>query len=175
MDKYKEYSKLGLPLFDGTNYAFLSIRMKLFLQSQRLDVWMVVENGYTILDTTPIVGTTERRLMECNAKSMYAIQGGLIGSKFVKVMHCTSVKEIWEKIKIVYQGDGKVKGDKIQTYRRQFEHLTMKEDEDIATYFLRVDEIVNTMMGLGEKVENKTLENVLRYLPMRFESKVLAL
>ena len=30
----------------------------------------------------------------------------------------------------------------------------MKEEEDIATYFLWVDEIVNTMRGLGEKVEN---------------------
>ena len=80
MDKYGDYSKLGLPLFDGINYALWSIRMKLFLQSQGLDVWMAVENGYTIPDTTPVVGTTKRRLMECNAKVVYAIQGGLIGS-----------------------------------------------------------------------------------------------
>ena len=72
-------------------------------------------------------------------------------------MHCTLEKEIWDKIKNVYEWYGKVKGDKIQTYRRKFEHLTMKEDEDIAAYFLRVDEIVNTMRGLGEKVENTAL------------------
>jgi hypothetical protein len=29
----------------------------------------------------------------------------------------------------------------------------MKEDEDIATYFLRVDEIVNAIIGLGEEIE----------------------
>ena len=80
MDKYGDYSKQRFPLFDETNYAFWSIRMKLFLQSQGLDVWMDVENGYTVPDTTPVAGTTERRLMECNAKAMYAIQGGLIGS-----------------------------------------------------------------------------------------------
>ena len=176
MDKYREYSKLGLPLFDGTKYAFWKIRMKLFLQSQGLDVLMVVENGYTVLDTTIVVGTIERRLMECNAKAMYVIQGGLIGSKFVKVMHCTSTKEIWDNLKNVYEGDGKVKGAKLQTYRRQFEHLAMKEDEDIATYFLRVDEIVNTMRGLWERVENTTLvQKILRSLPMRFDSKVLSL
>ena len=84
---------------------------------------------------------------------MYVIQGGLIGSGFVKVMHCTSVKEIWDKLNNVYEGDGKVKGVKLQTYIRQFEHLTMKEDEDIASYFLRVDEIVNTMRGLGERLK----------------------
>ena len=111
--------------------------------------------------------------MESNEKSIYAIQGGLIGSEFVKVMHYTLAKEIWDKLKNVYEGDGKVKVVKLQTYRRLFEHLTIKEDEDIATYFLRVDEIVNTMRGLGEKVENTTLvQNILRSLPMRFDSKV---
>ena len=69
-------------------------------------------------------------------------------------MHFTSAKEIWDNLKNVYEGDGKVKGAKLQTYIRQFEHLMMKEDEDIVAYFLRVDEIVNTMRGLGEKVRN---------------------
>ena len=123
--------------------------------------------------TTPVASATERRLIESNAKAMYVLLSGLIGSEFVKVMHCTSAKEIWDKLKNVYGGDGKVKGAKLQTYRRKFEHLMMKEDEDIAAYFLRVDEIVNTMRGLGEKVENTTLvQNILRSLPMRFGSKV---
>ena len=65
---------------------------------------MVVENGYIVPDTTPVEGTTERRLMKCNAKAMYAIQGGLIGLKSVKVMRCTSPKGIWDKIKNVYEG-----------------------------------------------------------------------
>ena len=73
--------------------------------------------------------------------------------------------EFWDKPKNVYEGDNKVKGDKLQTYKRQFEHL-MKEDEDILAYFLRVDEIVNTMRGLGEKVENTTLvQKILKSLP----------
>jgi hypothetical protein len=101
MDKYGGCSKLGLPLFDGTNYAFWSIRMKFFLQSQGLDVWMVIENRYNVPYTTSVAGTVERRLVECNAKSMYVIQGGLIGLEFVKVIHCTSVKEIWDKLKNV--------------------------------------------------------------------------
>ena len=79
---------------------------------------MDVENGYTVPDTTPIASSTERRLMECNEKAMYAIQGSLIGSEFVKVMHCTSTKEIWDKPKNVYEGDDKVKEAKLQTYKR---------------------------------------------------------
>ena len=69
-------------------------------------------------------------------------------------MHCTSAKETWDKIKNVYEGDRKVKGSKIQTCRRKFEHLMMKEEEGIYAYFLRVYEIVNTMRGLREHVKN---------------------
>ena len=71
---------------------------------------MAIENGCTVPDSTPIVGTTKSRLMECNAKAMYAIQGDLIRSEFVKVMHCTSAKEIWDKMKNVYEGMEKSKG-----------------------------------------------------------------
>ena len=137
---------------------------------------MVVENWYTVPDTTLVEDTPERRLLECNAKAMYSIQGHLIGSKFVKVMHCTLAKEIQDKLKNVYEGYGKVKGAKIKTYIREFEYFTMKEDEDITTYFLQVDEIVNTMRGLGEKVESLALvQKILKSLPMRFDSKVPAL
>ena len=91
-------------------------------------------------------------------------------------MHCISTKEILDNLKNVYEGDDKVKGAKIQTYIRQFEHLIMKEHEDIANYFLRVDEIVNTMRSLGEKVEGSTIvQNILRSLPMIFDSKVSSL
>ena len=45
----------------------------------------------------------------------------------------------------------------------------MEESKDIATYFLRFDEVVNTMRGLGENVKNVNVgKKVLRSLPVRF-------
>ncbi|KAH9328904.1 hypothetical protein KI387_001012, partial [Taxus chinensis] len=75
-------------------------------------------------------------------------------SEFIKVMHCESTKEIWDKLKNIYEGDDKVKKTKLQTHRRQFKSLKMKDEEKIAAYLLCVDEIVNTVRGLGEKVED---------------------
>lgn len=33
------------PCFDGENYDFWKIRMKIFIQSQDLDIWDAIENG----------------------------------------------------------------------------------------------------------------------------------
>jgi hypothetical protein len=52
----------------------------------------------------------------------------------------------------------------------------MKEDENIASCFLRVDETVNAITGLGEEInESVIVQKVLRSLPMRFNPKILAL
>jgi hypothetical protein len=52
----------------------------------------------------------------------------------------------------------------------------MKEDENIATYFLRVNEIVNSILGLGKEIkESVIVQKVLSSLPMRFDRKILAL
>ena len=49
----------------------------------------------------------------------------------------------------------------------------MEEEENIATYFLRIDEIVNIIKGLGEKVDEQVIvQKILRSLPMRFDSKI---
>jgi uncharacterized lipoprotein YehR (DUF1307 family) len=56
-----------------------------------------------------------------------------------------------------YEGDEKVKLAKIQAHRMKFESLRMIEDENIACFFLIVDEIVNTMKGLGEKIEESIM------------------
>jgi hypothetical protein len=37
----------------------------------------------------------------------------------------------------------------------------MKEDENIAAYFLRVDEMVNAILGLGEEIKESII--VQRY------------
>ena len=97
-------------------------------------------------------------------------------SIFVKVMHFKTAKDIWDKIKNIYKGDTKVKGDKLQTLIANFGKLKMKEDENIVAYFIRVDEIMNTIRGLEEEVdESVVIQKVLISLPMRFDSKISSL
>jgi uncharacterized lipoprotein YehR (DUF1307 family) len=78
-------------------------------------------------------------------------------------MHCKSEKEIWEKLKVIYEGDNKFKEAKVQTYRTQFENLKMKEEENIDKYLQRVDEIINSIRALREELKYKPIfQNILR-------------
>jgi hypothetical protein len=66
--------------------------------------------------------------------------------------------------------------DKLQTHRGQFESLKMKDEENIAEYFQRVDEIVNSIRALGEEIKNNIIvQKVLISLPMRYDVKVSTL
>ena len=49
----------------------------------------------------------------------------------------------------------------------------MKDEEDFSTFFLRVDEIVNSITGLRATIkDNSTVKNIMRTLPTRFNPKV---
>jgi len=52
----------------------------------------------------------------------------------------------------------------------------MHSDESIASYFLRIDKVLNCMKNLGEEIKEVTLvEKILRSLSAKFESKLSAI
>jgi hypothetical protein len=174
MESTKSY-KNGITQFDGQKYAFWSIRIKAYIQAQEFQVWQSIVDGY-IAPTVPPTNDKAVKLGENNSKAINALLNGLSDTVFTKVAHCKSAKDILDKLRNIYEGDSKVKTTKLQTFRGQFKQLKMKEDEDITTYFLRVDETVNAIIGLGEEIEESVIiQNVLRSLPMRFNPKISAL
>jgi hypothetical protein len=174
MSSHEGNSTNKAPLFNGTNFAFWKVRMRTYIMALGADVWDVVDIGYV----KPVVLANKDDKLEFsfNAKAMNAILSGLAEAKFVKVMHLGTAKEMWDKLISSYEGNEKVKDTKLQTYRIQFEQLKMKEDETVGKYFLRVEEMVNAMKALGEKIEEPSLvQKILRSLPDRFNPKVSAI
>jgi hypothetical protein len=134
MESYNLY-KNGIPQLDGQKYAFWSIRMKTYIQAQGFEIWQSIVDGCT----TPEVPPTNDKVVKLgrnNFKATNALLNGLSETVFTKVAHCKSAKEIWDKLRNIYEGDSKVKATNLQTSRGQFEQLKMKEDENIAAYFL---------------------------------------
>jgi hypothetical protein len=101
MDKQEGMSSNKAPLFKGNDYAFWSVRMKNYLIALGCDVWKVVESGYTTPSTQPN-DIVVKKLYNDNSREINAIVGGLTNPIFVKVMHCKSTKEIWDKLKVIY-------------------------------------------------------------------------
>jgi len=145
--------------------------MKTYTQSLGADVWDVVEEEY---QKCPIVIMKYQKVeFTCNAKAMNSLLVGLPKSELVKVMDCTFAKSIRDKMSSFYEGESMVNKVKLQGFRMQFESLKMHDDEDIIKNFLRVDEVVNTIRGLDEKLDEYiVVKKVLRYLLERFNPKV---
>jgi hypothetical protein len=52
----------------------------------------------------------------------------------------------------------------------------MNEDENLIAYFLKFDELVNNIKGLGDEVNKQVvIKKVPRSLPMIFDSNISAL
>jgi hypothetical protein len=162
------------PLFDGTNFALWKVRMRTYLMDLGADVWDVVETGY--IKPVVLASKDDNFEFSFNSKGMNAILNGLAEAEFVKVMHLQTSKEMWDKLIRNYEGNEKVKDAKLQTFRLKFEQLKMNEDETVIKYFLRVEELVNAMKGLGEKFEESILvQKILRYLLDKFNPEVSAI
>jgi hypothetical protein len=127
--------KNGIPQFDGHKYAFWSIRKNTYIHAQGFQVWQSIVDGYTA-PIVPLTNDKAMKLGENNSKAKNVLLNSLSDTIFTKVAYCKSAKEIWDKLRNIYEGDTKVKAANLQTYRGQFEQLKMKEDENIADYFL---------------------------------------
>ena len=91
-----------------------------------LEVWLFEEKMY-IYRKYPPTDLKGIKQFGYNAKVVNANLVGLNRTFFSKVMHCKTMKEIWDKLKTIYEGYTKVKRAKIQTFKAQFEILKMKK------------------------------------------------
>eukprot|EP00253_Pinus_taeda_P004899 PITA_04899 len=142
MSNYEREASIRPSIFEGTNFVYWKVRVTAYLQSLGTEVWDIIETGYTFPSATP-TDPTEKKKYETNAKAVNTLLGCLSQPEFVKVMQYKSAKEIWDKTVLSYEGDGQVKRAILQTLRIQYENLKMYNDESVANYFFRVDEIVN--------------------------------
>ena len=129
--------------------------MRTHSMSLGVDILDVVETRY--VKTIVLASKDDKLEFIFNAKALNSILNGLSKAEFFKFMHCDSTKVMWDKMISSYEGNEKVKDAKLQTHGLKFEQLKMDEDETINKYFLRIEELVNTMKGLGETIDESFL------------------
>ena len=96
--------------------------MKNYLTNFGVDIWYTVVNGYVIPNNAP-TDPNEKKLMSSNSKARHVILVALTPTIASKVMGCSNAKDVWDKLKRIYEGDPKIKQVKLQRHRAEFENL----------------------------------------------------
>ncbi|KAK4386665.1 hypothetical protein Sango_2537100 [Sesamum angolense] len=156
--------QISVPIFSCQNYDYWAIKMKTYFQSQKL--WELVEEGITLPEDSSTSSSAEKGKLENkkakDSEALYYIQTAVADHIFPRISVATLAKEAWSILQKEYQGSAKVRIIKLQTLRRDFENMKMKDSETIDEYYTKVRELVNQLKAYGEDIpEKRVVEKLL--------------
>nr|GEX68647.1 putative RNA-directed DNA polymerase [Tanacetum cinerariifolium] len=166
-----------VPKFDE-DYDHWRLIMENLLHSK--EYRCVIEPGYkepedgAQLTTVQQKALDEARLKDLKARN-YLFQA--IDKSILKtITQKETAKQLWESMKVKYQGNARVKQAQLQRLRREFETLEMKTGESVIYYFGRALVVVNDMRNYGESMDDvKIVEKILRTLTESFNFVVCSI
>jgi len=125
--------------------------MKTILKSQ--DLWDLVERGFADPDEENRLRDSKKK----DAKALVFIQQAVHNSHFSRIATATISKQAWSILQKEFQGDSKVIVVRLQSLRRDFETLMMKNGESIVDFLSRAVAIVSKIQSCGKKVTDQTI------------------
>ena len=147
------------------------------------DSWELVENGFQEpIDAIVYNALTQeendvlRDNKNKDSKSIFYIFQAVHEIILARIAVTMKSKQAWDTLHKAYQGMTKVKTTKLQTPRRDFETICMKESENVESFFTHVIGLVTQIRSHGETLEERRIvEKVLRSLQARFDAIVVAI
>ncbi|MQM05035.1 hypothetical protein Taro_037845 [Colocasia esculenta] len=115
------------PLFDGEDYTYWKTRMDYFLKGHDYQIWSIIEEGDLLVTNEKAQWTdddSKKISQNCKAKSIMCC--ALSKKEFNRVSACKFAMEMWEKLKITYEGTDKVKETRIDILVAQYERFQMQ-------------------------------------------------
>ena len=164
------------PLFNGTNYTYQKVHMRVFLQSLDEKVWQAVEISWTKPKEAPSDQDDAKiKAANFNSRAFNALFSAVTNEEFQKISSTETTKEAQTILQTTYEGTKAVKDSKFQRLTTSFEEIKMEEDESFNEFYVKLKDIVNSAFNLGETIlEPKVVRKVLRSLPERFHTKITA-
>ncbi|MQM15030.1 hypothetical protein Taro_047967 [Colocasia esculenta] len=139
------------PLFDGEDYNYWKTMMEFFLQGYDYNLWTIIEEGdLIVLIPREEWIDNDRKSLSQNSKAKNLICCALTRSEFNKISACKSAKEMWDKLKLTYEGTYKVKETRIDIFVTQYEKFQMLTGETITQMYSRFTDITNGLARLGK-------------------------
>ncbi|KAF9604211.1 hypothetical protein IFM89_004917 [Coptis chinensis] len=135
----------------GCNIEDYGIRVIMGLDPRCGDVWIAVEDGW--VHPTQTIGSgdiavtslrprnmwtnVEKTLSSHNNKGCSAIFMAMNPNEFRRISACTTLKEAWDKLVMVHEGDSAAKESKLELLTTKFETINMEDSETFDEFFIR--------------------------------------
>ena len=164
-------------LFDGTNYAYGKVCMKVFLQALGEQVWQAVKVGW--IKSKEVSVDWDEAIIKAanfNSRALNALFCGVTNEELKKISSTKVVKEVQTILETTYEGTKAVKTVKFQRLTSNFEEIRMEEDETFDEFYAKLKDIVISAFNIGESIaESKIVRKILRSLPERFHARITAI
>jgi hypothetical protein len=138
------------PAFSGDDYPYWADRMEMYIKSTQYRLWRIITQG-DIPVVKPEVewGNEEYSAMEFNSKARYALTCALSRTEYNRFCSYKTAKELWDALKISYEGTEDVRLRKAATLQREYEMFSMKKGESVDSMFGRFQTILNGLTAVG--------------------------
>lgn len=166
-----------IPHFDG-HYDHWSELMENLLRAKGL--WSLVEEGFTEPAAGIETTAAQQKILEELKMKDHQVKHYLFQATdrvvFEQILDRKTSKIVWDSLKGKFGGNERVKRSLLQTLRRDFEVLIMKNDESIDDYFRRVMTVSDQMRSNGEDMpDSKIVEKILQTLTDKFMYVVVSI
>ncbi|GJV11592.1 hypothetical protein Tco_1353133 [Tanacetum coccineum] len=96
--------------------------------------------------------------------------------EYARIFMCKTAKEVWHTLIITHQGNSRVKNCKIVLLTKEYEKLSIYNEETINSGFTRFNAIVISLESLYPNYSSKNhVRKFLRALPLKWRAKVTAI
>ncbi|KAG6504534.1 hypothetical protein ZIOFF_036868 [Zingiber officinale] len=116
------FSSTTPPVFDGENYQAWAVKMSAFMEGS--DLWEAVKDDYEVtpLPDNPIINQIRfhKESITRKAKAKSCLYTAVSPFIFNRIMKFPTAKDIWNFLKIEYEGDEKIRGMKALNLMREF-------------------------------------------------------
>ncbi|VFQ59836.1 unnamed protein product [Cuscuta campestris] len=160
--------------------------MRIYIRSTNFQLWLVIKNGEEIpmkkVGETTVPRTENEfdaediKKIENYAKAINMLYCAVNPDDYRKISCCTTAKEMWDKLEVMYKGTDQVREAKIDFLTQEYEMFRMKEGEKIDDMFDRFSKIINDLHALKKSYTNKDLvRKILQSLTPEWRSKADAI
>ncbi|TQD85937.1 hypothetical protein C1H46_028483 [Malus baccata] len=186
---------LRAPVFYGTEFKFWKVRMVTIFKSY--GIWKLVDKGIVIPeskkkgekkktkkekeeedssssdddegDDDELDAHMEDQLMK-DAKALGIIQSAVSKEIFPRIVNQETSKGAWDLLQEEFRGDEQARSVKLQSLRREFEYMRMKENESLSIYLTRLFELMNQMKSYGDNLTHqREVQKVLISLSSKYD------